>query len=299
MQTTIRLGRRNRLEVLRSVDFGLYLDAGEIGEVLLPRRYVPEGIRPGDWLDVFLYLDSEERLVATTETPLVQVGEFAYLQVSWVNEYGAFLHWGLMKDLFCPFHEQQRKMELGRSYLIYCYIDPVSYRIVASAKVGKFLSREMPSYRSGDAVNIIIRQSAPLGLKAIVDDSYDGLLFSNEIFQPLHIGDRLTAYVKQVRPDGKIDLKLQRHFGLLRVTDFSAQLLEYLQQAPDHACPLHDQSPADDIYQTFGVSKKTFKRAVGNLYRRQLITLAPDGIRLAEKENSPSGEFAEEKAGTI
>lgn len=298
MQTTIRLGRRNRLEVLRSVDFGLYLDAGEIGEVLLPRRYVPEGIRPGDWLDVFLYLDSEERLVATTETPLVQVGEFAYLQVSWVNEYGAFLHWGLMKDLFCPFHEQQRKMELGRSYLIYCYIDPVSYRIVASAKVGKFLSREMPSYRSGDAVNIIIRQSAPLGLKAIVDDSYDGLLFSNEIFQPLHIGDRLTAYVKQVRPDGKIDLKLQRHFGLLRVTDFSAQLLEYLQQASDHACPLHDQSPADDIYQTFGVSKKTFKRAVGNLYRRQLITLAPDGIRLAEKENSPSGEFTEEKAGT-
>ena len=140
----IKLGKRNELEVLREVDFGMYLDAGEVGDVLLPRRYIPEGTKVGDTVDVFLYLDTEERLVATTETPLVEVNEFAYLEVKWVNEFGAFLDWGLMKDLFCPFGEQKMKMLKGRKYLIYCYIDPVTYRIVASAKLEKFLSDEMP-----------------------------------------------------------------------------------------------------------------------------------------------------------
>ena len=283
MENTIRLGRRNRLTVVRAVDFGLYLDAGEIGDVLLPQRYVTDDMQVGDVLDVFLYLDSEERLVATTDQPLVEVGEFACLQVSWVNEYGAFLDWGLMKDLFCPFREQKQKMQQGRRYLIYCYIDPITYRIVASAKVEKFLSKERPPYSGGDEVAALIQQPTELGLKAIFDGCYSGLLFHNEIFQPLRVGDRVRAWVKQVRPDGKIDLKLQQHFGHLRVTDFSAQLLGYLQQQPDGHCPLGDKSDADDIYRTFGVSKKTFKRGVGDLYKRHFLTIEPDGLHLTEQ----------------
>ncbi|MBQ3781625.1 MAG: GntR family transcriptional regulator [Bacteroidaceae bacterium] len=286
----IRLGKRNRLTVLRAVDFGLYLDAGEVGDVLLPQRYVPEGAKEGDVLDVFLYLDGEERLVATTEQPLVEVGQFALLEVSWVNEFGAFLNWGLMKDLFCPFREQRQKMQQGRKYLIYCYIDPVTYRIVASAKVDKFLSKERPAYSSGDEVEALIQQPTDIGLKAIVDGRFSGLLFRNEVFQPLHVGDRVRAYVKQVRPDGKIDLKLQRHFGKLRITDFSAQLLTFLQRQPQGYCPLGDKSDAEDIYNTFGVSKKTFKRGVGDLYKQRLVTIDDDGLRLTDKGRAASVE---------
>lgn len=276
----IKLGKRNELEVLREVDFGMYLDAGEVGDVLLPKRYIPEGTKPGDMVDVFLYLDNEERLVATTEHPLVEVNEFAFLEVKWVNEFGAFLDWGLMKDLFCPFREQKQKMQQGRRYLVYCYIDPVTYRIVASAKLEKFLSDEQPPYQSGDEVQALIQQKTNLGLKAIVDGRFKGLLFDNEIFQPLHTGDRVTAFVKQVRPDGKIDLKLQRFFGKKRITTFSDQLLQYLKDSPGGFCPLHDKSEAEEIYNTFGVSKKTFKRGVGDLYKQHLITLEPEGIRL-------------------
>lgn len=286
----IRLGKRNRLTVLRAVDFGLYLDAGEVGDVLLPQRYVPEGAKEGDVLDVFLYLDGEERLVATTEQPLVEVGQFALLEVSWVNEFGAFLNWGLMKDLFCPFREQRQKMQQGRKYLIYCYIDPVTYRIVASAKVDKFLSKERPAYSSGDEVEALIQQPTDIGLKAIVDGRFSGLLFRNEVFQSLHVGDRVRAFVKQVRPDGKIDLKLQRHFGKLRITDFSAQLLTFLQRQPQGYCPLGDKSDAEDIYNTFGVSKKTFKRGVGDLYKQRLVTIDDDGLRLTDKGRAASVE---------
>ena len=278
----IRLGKYNELEVLREVDFGMYLDAGDIGDVLLPKKYIPEGTKIGDKVKVFLYLDSEERLVATTETPLVEVNQFAFLEVSWVNEYGAFLNWGLTKDLFCPFKEQKMKMLQGKKYIVYCYIDPVTYRIVASAKVDKFLSDEQPPYQSGDAVEILVQQKSDLGMKAIVDGRYRGLIFANEIFQPIHTGDRLTAYVKQVRPDGKIDLKLQKYFGKKRITTFSEQLLEYLKEADDGFCPLHDKSDAEEIYNTFGVSKKTFKRGVGDLYKQQLITLEENGIRLKQ-----------------
>ena len=271
------------MKVLREVDFGMYLDAGEVGEVLIPRKYIPEGTQIGDTIRVFLYLDSEERLIATTETPLVEVNEFAYLEVKWVNEYGAFLDWGLMKDLFCPFKEQKMKMVQGRKYIVFCYIDPITYRIVASAKVDKFLSDEMPPYHSGDEVELLIQQKSDLGMKAIVDGKYKGLIFDNEIFQPIHTGDRLKAYVKHVRPDGKIDLKLQRYFGKKHITTFSEQLLNYLKTCEEGFCPLHDKSDAESIYATFGVSKKTFKRGVGDLYKHQLITLETNGIRLTAK----------------
>lgn len=245
---------------------------------MLPTRYVPEDCKVGDWLNVFLYLDNEERLIATTLTPLVQVGEFACLEVSWVNQFGAFLNWGLMKDLFVPFSEQKMKMQVGNKYVIHAYIDDESFRIVASAKVDRYLSKEKAPYQPGEEVNILIWQKTDLGFKAIIENMYSGLLYDSEIFQTLHTGDTLKAYIKQVREDGKIDLILQKP-GFEKVDDFSKTLYRYI---ADHGgrIGLNDKSPAEEIYDVFGVSKKTFKKAVGDLYKKRLILLHEDGIEL-------------------
>lgn len=274
----IILGKFNQLKVVKFVDFGLYLDGGDDGEILLPQRYVPEGIKEGDELNVFLYLDNEERLVATTQTPLVQVGEFAFLEVSWVNKYGAFLNWGLMKDLFVPFREQKMRMVQGKSYIVYCYQDKESFRLMASAKVDKFLSKEMPPYQEGQEVDILIWQKTDLGFKAIVENQFAALLYNSEIFQPLRTGMRLKAFVKQVREDGKIDLILQQA-GPRKVDDFAETLLKYIR---DHNgfTSFNDKSDAEEIYNTFGVSKKTFKKAVGELYKMRLIKLQENGISI-------------------
>lgn len=275
---SIELGKFNQLEVVKQVDFGMYLDGGEEGEILLPTRYVPEDCKVGDWLNVFLYLDNEERLIATTLTPLVQVGEFACLEVSWVNQFGAFLNWGLMKDLFVPFSEQKMKMQVGNKYIIHAHIDDESFRIVASAKVDRYLSKEKAPYQPGEEVNILIWQKTDLGFKAIIENMYSGLLYDSEIFQTLHTGDTLKAYIKQVREDGKIDLILQKP-GFEKVDDFSKTLYHYI---ADHGgrIGLNDKSPAEEIYDVFGVSKKTFKKAVGDLYKKRLILLHEDGIEL-------------------
>ena len=275
---SIELGKFNQLEVVKQVDFGMYLDGGEEGEILLPTRYVPEDCKVGDWLNVFLYLDNEERLIATTLTPLVQVGEFACLEVSWVNQFGAFLNWGRMKDLFVPFSEQKMKMQVGNKYVIHAYIDDESFRIVASAKVDRYLSKEKAPYQPGEEVNILIWQKTDLGFKAIIENMYSGLLYDSEIFQTLHTGDTLKAYIKQVREDGKIDLILQKP-GFEKVDDFSKTLYHYI---ADHGgrIGLNDKSPAEEIYDVFGVSKKTFKKAVGDLYKKRLILLHEDGIEL-------------------
>lgn len=275
---SIELGKFNQLEVVKQVDFGMYLDGGEEGEILLPTRYVPEDCKVGDWLNVFLYLDNEERLIATTLTPLVKVGEFACLEVSWVNQFGAFLNWGLMKDLFVPFSEQKMKMQVGNKYVIHAYIDDESFRIVASAKVDRYLSKEKAPYQPGEEVNILIWQKTDLGFKAIIENMYSGLLYDSEIFQTLHTGDTLKAYIKQVREDGKIDLILQKP-GFEKVDDFSKTLYHYI---ADHGgrIGLNDKSPAEEIYDVFGVSKKTFKKAVGDLYKKRLILLHEDGIEL-------------------
>ena len=275
---SIELGKFNQLEVVKQVDFGMYLDGGEEGEILLPTRYVPEDCKVGDWLNVFLYLDNEERLIATTLTPLVQVGEFACLEVSWVNQFGAFLNWGLMKDLFVPFSEQKMKMQVGNKYVIHAYIDDESFRIVASAKVDRYLSKEKAPYQPGEEVNILIWQKTDLGFKAIIENMYSGLLYDSEIFQTLHTGDTLKAYIKQVREDGKIDLILQKP-GFEKVDDFSKTLYHSI---ADHGgrIGLNDKSPAEEIYDVFGVSKKTFKKAVGDLYKKRLILLHEDGIEL-------------------
>lgn len=274
----IKLGRFNTLKVVKEVSFGLYLDGGEEGEILLPARYVPQGCKPGDELNVFIYLDNEERLVATTQTPLAQVGEFACLEVAWVNQYGAFLRWGLMKDLFVPFREQKAKMEVGKRYVVYVHVDEDSFRIMASAKVEHYLSKEKPAYQPGEAVELLVWQKTDLGYKAIVDNRFSGLLYENEVFRPLRVGQRISGFVRQVREDGKIDLSLQKT-GRAQVEDFSTVLLEHIRTNGGHT-PLNDKSPADEIYSLFGVSKKTFKKAVGDLYKRRLITLGEDGLTL-------------------
>ena len=277
----VRLGRYNQLEVVKEVDFGVYLDGGDDGEILLPARYVPEDCQPGDMLNVFIYLDNEERLVATTLTPYAQVGDFACLEVAWTNQYGAFLDWGLMKDLFVPFREQKNKMEKGERYVVHVHLDEDSYRIMASAKVERYLSSDMLPYHPGDGVEILVWQRTDLGYKVIVDNRFGGLIYATDVVRPLSTGTKTEAYVRQVRPDGKIDIVLQPD-GPRKVDDFAEVLLDYIRQH-DGFTTFQDKTPAEDIYATFGVSKKTFKKAVGDLYKKHLVTLEEGGIRLCEK----------------
>ncbi len=275
----IELGKKNILKIVKRVDFGMYLDGGqEIGEILLPTRYVPEGARIGDELEVFLYLDQDEKIIATTETPLAQVGDFAYLEVAWVNNFGAFLHWGPMKDLFVPFREQKMKMVKGNSYIVHVHLDEDSYRIMASAKVDRYIDTSFPPYKAGDEVDVLVWQKTELGLKVIINNRYGGLLYDDQVFRNLRTGDRTKAYVSQIRRDGKIDLMLSRP-GHGAVTDFSETLLQYLKDNGGHTV-LGDKSPAEDIYEVFGVSKKVFKKAVGDLYKKRLIAIETDGIRI-------------------
>ncbi len=274
----IRLGDYNRMTVVRTVDFGVYLDGGEEGEVLLPARYVPDGCKEGDELEVFVYLDNEERLVATTQTPLAKVGDFACLEVSWVNEYGAFLNWGLMKDLFCPFREQKMKMEKGKRYIVHVHIDHESHRIVASAKVERYFDPSFPPYRYGDETDLLVWQKTDLGFKVIIDNRYAGLVYSNQIFREIRTGDRMKGYIEAVREDGKIDVMLQPT-GWRMTKETADVLLDYL-ETHQGVCRLTDKSPAEDIYQAFQVSKKSYKKAVGDLYKRRLITIEEDCIRL-------------------
>lgn len=284
----LQLGRMNSLPVAKQVDFGYYLEGtirGRRTEVLLPTSEVdeaqPQPIKTGTLLEVFLYLDQEERLVATMHRPLAMVDEFAYLEVSWVNNFGAFLHWGPQKDLFVPFREQKMKMQKGHSYIVHLHIDPETYRIVASAKVERYLDTSMPPYREGDEVDILVWQKTDLGLKAIVEGRYGGLLYDDQLFRHVQTGDRLRAYVSQVRPDGKLDLALQPTGGRA-VHDFATVLLDYLKSHGGQA-PLGDKTQPEEIYATFGVSKKVFKKAVGDLYKRRLIQLSEKGITLNQQ----------------
>lgn len=271
----------NCLEVVKKVDFGFYLDGGSVhGEVLLPNGEIEDelSVRVGEYVECFIYLDTEERLVATMRKPLAMVGDFAFLEVAWVNNFGAFLHWGPMKDLFVPFREQKMKMQKGQGYIVHIHLDEDTYRIMASAKVEKYLSQDLPRYRSGDEVEVLIWQKTELGLKAIVDNKFGGLIYDSQTFRQLRTGDRVKAYIRQVRPDGKIDLMLQRP-GMEAVQDFCDVLLQHLQTNGGRT-PLGDKSPAEEIYALFGVSKKVFKKAVGDLYKKRLITIEPDGISL-------------------
>ncbi len=275
----IRLGDYATLVVVKQTDFGIYLDGGEAGEILLPARYVPAGVAVGDSVEVFIYLDQEERIIATTEHPRAKVGDFAFLEVNWVNEYGAFLNWELMKDLFCPFREQKKKMEKGQSYIVYVYVDEQTFRIAATAKIDKFLSKDPSALAEGQEVDLLVWQKTELGFKVIIDNRYAGLVYADQVFAPIRTGDRLKGYIQKVRADGKVDVALQQS-GQRGMRDFADELLDYLRRH-DGRCPYSDDSDAQAIHDEFHVSKKVFKKAVGNLYRRRLITIHPSELRLA------------------
>lgn len=273
----VELGRVNQLTVVKLVDFGLYLDGGEQGEILLPQNVVPENCQVGDVLEVFIYLDSEDRIIATTERPYAMVDEFAMLRCVDVTKIGAFLDWGLYKDLLVPFREQKMNMLVGRSYLVYVYIDHETERIVASAKLDKFLDNVPPEYEPGDEVDIIIADQTDIGYKAIIDNTFWGVIYENEIFEPLNKGEHMKAYIKKIREDDKIDLSLHR-YGYRKVEDNLQRILDMLEENGGEIM-ISDKSSPEEIYDRFGISKKTFKQAIGSLYKQRLIEILPKSIR--------------------
>ena len=292
MANDIKLGDYNVLRVKELARregygevFGLYLDGGREGDILMPQKYVPEHVHVGDEITCFIYLDQEERPIATTEQPLAKVGDFVYLECAWVNEYGAFLHWGLTKDLFCPFREQKRKMEIGNRYIVHVHIDEESYRIVASAKVERYLKEDMAAkhFKRNEEVDILIWQKTELGFKVIVNNQYPGLIYQDQIFKSIHTGDRMKAYVAQLRTDGKLDIALQPT-GIAAAEDFSSVLLRYLKENNGY-CVLGDKSDPEAIKHQFQVSKKVFKKAIGDLYKKHLITIEADGLHLVSPTN--------------
>lgn len=272
------IGKYNSLPVIAITDNGAYLNAGELGEILLPKRYVPENCDIDTVVDVFIYLDSADRLVATTETPYAEVDQFASLKVAQVNKMGAFLNWGLKKDLLVPYNQQHTKMEVGKYYLVRVFLDTQTERIAASSKLDKFIDIWPAEYKEGEKVSLVIGGKTDLGFKAIINDQHWGLLYDNEIFKPLRVGRRLDGYIKKVREDGRIDLTLTRA-GKGKVIDFKVQLLQHLADN-DGFSPLNDKSAPELIQRTLGVSKKTFKATVGNLLKNGKIVIEKQGIRL-------------------
>jgi len=276
----IEIGKFNRLQIIKMVDHGLYLDAGKAGSILLPKRYVPEGVAVGDEIDVFLYFDSDDRLIATTETPKVQVGSCALLKVIDTNRVGAFLDWGLSKDLLVPFSEQQHPMKLGNSYVVYASYDEQTNRIMASSKLNRYLEEQSPWLKPHQVVDLMICDRTELGYKAVVDNRYLGLIFHGDAFRPLSIGERLPGFVKGIREDGKIDLIISQHSAQAD-NQLEKQILAYL-RARGGQGQLTDKSAPDAIYRQFKVSKKKYKNALGALYKKKQIVISPDKIRLTE-----------------
>ena len=253
-----------------------------MGEILLPGRYIPAGAGPGSELDVFVYRDSEDRLVATTETPLAMVGDFAFLRVLSVRPgLGAFLDWGLSKDLLLPRREQTGFLREGELLVVYVFVDPKSDRIVASARLDRWLNRTPPAYASEQQVQLLITGETPLGFNAIIENAHWGLLYRSGLAHPLRVGDTMNGFVREVRPDGKVDLALDRA-GYVRVKPLSEHILEALAEGGGKL-PFHDKSSPEEIREKFGVSKKAFKQALGALYRARRVVLDPAGIRLLPK----------------
>jgi predicted RNA-binding protein (virulence factor B family) len=273
----VSIGQIVELEVIKAVEFGFYLDAKDLGEVLLPLKHAPSDLVVGDTIEVFLYLDSAGRPVATNQEPKAVIGEFAYLKVVDTSAVGAFLDWGLDKDVLVPFAEQHKPMEPGHSYLVYIYIG-IDGRIIASSKIDKFLDDEKPhNFKPQQAVNLIIANSTELGYKAIINHSHWGVLYKNEVHQRLSFGQSKKGFIKHVRPDGKIDLSLQG--GQETRDKYAKIILNYLREQNGFA-PVHDKSDPQLISDLFGMSKGAFKRAIGGLYKQRIISIDKDGIRL-------------------
>jgi predicted RNA-binding protein (virulence factor B family) len=275
----IEQGKHIELKVAKRATFGLYL-ADESGEeVLLPNKYCSDEMTPGDTIEVFVYKDSEGRKVATTLTPKIFINEFALLKVTAVTGVGAFLDWGLEKELMVPFREQKQKLEMGRWYIVYLDLDKKSDRLYASNRVERFLQNDQISVKEGDEVALVVLQKTDLGYSVIINHAHKGLIFDNEIFQEIRVGDRLNAYVKKIRDDQKIDISIQP-IGFRKFNDSNSELIYKTLVENDGFLAITDKSSPDEIYTQFGISKKAFKKSLGALYKQKKVDIQPDGIKL-------------------
>ncbi|KAA3607451.1 MAG: GntR family transcriptional regulator [Candidatus Scalindua sp. AMX11] len=274
------IGKQNKLRVVKEVEFGFYLDGGGFGEILLPRRYVPKECKVDDIVKVFVYRDSEDRIIATTEIPYAMVGDFALLKVVSVNRIGAFLDWGLTKDLLLPCGEQNTVMEEGQSYIVRVYVDKRTNRIAASSRLDKFLDKQPPHFQVGWEVDLFICNRTDIGYKAVINGSYWGVLHNRDVYQPLGKGEKMKGFIKKIREDYKIDLSLHKP-GYEKVNDITKLIITTLKKRGGFLS-VTDKSPPEEIYQLFGVSKKTYKKAIGAIYKKRLIMIENKGITLIE-----------------
>ncbi len=280
----VKIGNYNTLTVSHLVDFGAYLDAGNGVEILLPAKYIKTTLSPGDEVEVFVYTDSEDRLIATTEHPYITVGEFGFLKVLDVNRVGAFLDWGIPKNLLVPFSEQKATMREGGHYLVYCYLDYTTHRVVATTRINKYLGNIPPDLHSGQPVECMVFGSNAVGYKVIVNNLFQGMIYYNETYSELKIGEKLTALVKSIRRDGKIDLVAGDLAGN-RTESLADRLVEYLHKNGG-SMNITDKSPALIVSNTFQCSKKDFKKAIGHLYKQHIISISPEKISLNDEFRS-------------
>jgi predicted RNA-binding protein (virulence factor B family) len=277
----IEIGKKNNLKALRNTTAGMYLTDGKGNEVLLPNKYVPKSFAIGELIEVFIFKDSEDRITATTIVPLIELGGFAFLKVNQVTAFGAFLDWGMEKDLLVPIKEQKERMEEGEFYLVSMYLDESSDRLVASSKIKKFLDNEEITLQVGESVQAVVFEDTPLGYLAIVNGKHKGLLYHNEVFERLRMGDEITAYVKKIKEGGDLDLSKQK-IGFSHVNDQTDVLLNLIKKSGGFL-PLHDNSSPEEIQFKLKMSKKVFKKAVGMLYKMKKISISNEGISLVKQ----------------
>ncbi len=276
----VEIGKVNHLQIVKEVEFGMYLDGGEdFGEILLPLRYITPSCQVDEFVDVFIYLDSEDRIIATTDFPLAMVDDFALLEVVDVTKVGAFVDWGLAKDLLIPFREQKHRLEVGDKCMVKIYLDDFTERIVGTTKLDRFLDNIPPSFEPNQEVGLLVHSKTDLGYKVIINNEFWGLLYENEVFQPVKRGDYLPGYIKQVRPDDKIDVTLQRTGYSNNIDQVSQAILDKIKSQSGYM-EVTDKSSPETIKHVFGMSKKSFKKAIGALYKARIITIEKEGIRL-------------------
>lgn len=278
LQRMIEIGKYNELEILRETSVGLYLGDEEGEDILLPLKYCPEEFEIGDKIRVFVYRDSEDRKIATNLEPKIHMHEFGLLQVKEMTQLGAFLDWGLEKDLMVPFSEQKVNMETGRWYVVYLHLDEKTDRLIGSAKLDKFLDNALLTVAQGDEVDLVVYHHSELGYSCIVNNVHSGLIYDNEVFQRLRVGQKLKGFVKLVRPDNKLDISLQP-IGYEKATEVNTDKIMRLLKESGGFLPYGDKSSPDEIYATFGISKKAFKKAIGALYKEKFILIEEEGIR--------------------
>lgn len=273
----LEIGKFNNLEVVREVDFGFYLSSDK-GDILIPRKYVPEGTKIGEILNVFIYTDSEDRLIATTLDPIAVVGEFAAMKVKDVTNFGAFLDWGIEKDLLVPDNEQHRKLYVGQTTVVRLCLDARTERVIGVGKLSPFLNKDFSQLEEGQLVNLMVYDETDLGYMVLIENQYSGMLYYNEVFEPLFIGDKRKGHIRKLRSDGKIDVRLNKA-GVEGIDDSKTLILTKLETS-NGFLPFHDKSDSESIKEAFQMSKKVFKKAIGGLYKDGKIVILDDGIKL-------------------